>query len=1036
MSGRGPRSRGALAPSLILKSRSSRATRGGGAPAPWAATAFIVALLLASAPSLHSADSIPSKTTYSKAYGATKNAVAVDPAKDLPRYPAVEPQDAIATWQVKPGFALQLAAHEPQVRDPIAICFDERGRMFVCEMNDYSEMRDATPHLGRISMLEDKDGDGYYETSVIFADDLPWPTGLIWANGGLYVGATPDLWRFEDRDGDGRAEVREKIYTGFGTGLKILNVQGLMNSFQWGQDNRIHVLAGGGNRGAITCLKRPELPAQELGGRDFWFDPRTLEFGLEPGGAQYGMSFDDYGRKFACSNSDHLQYWVHDEPRPGLPPARQSIAVDGGAAEVFRISPDEPWRIIRTRWRIAGVVKGTVEGGGRVSGYFTGATGTTVYRGDAYGADFVNNTFSGDAGGQLVHRKIIRAAADGVSLIGERPADERGYEFAASRDTWVRVVNFANAPDGCLHLCDMYREVIEHPWSIPDEIKQHLDLNSGHDRGRIYRIVPTGTDWQRRNHADLSQATTAELVKTLAHPNGWHRDTAARLLYERQDRAAAPLLTKLVAGIPSPLARLHALSALDGLGALDADLVLAALGDGDAQVRERGLLIARRAAFAKEERISAKLIALTDDPAPRVRFQLALTLGALPPERSAAALLSLVRNESLSPWIRAAVLSASPAHVRAIFADENGRTFLATAEGAIAGAQVISILAASEAEASGLRSLIAFVADKPNSDLLRALGEGLRRRGMTIQKADPQGLLGDVFAAAAANAIDDGMKDSVRSDAIRMLSFAPPAKSTPVLTACLAAGQPGRVQAAAIATLAESPSHDVTKKLIAHWPGLAKNGQQAALTALLARDERATELLAAIQAGTIPAAALDAAQVQNLAQHKDATISALAKKALVSVIPPSRAEVTAKFQPALAAKGDAARGQAVFMQRCFTCHRAAGQGMAVGPDLITVKTKGRDALLTAILEPHKEVAAQFIAYTVNTKDGQVLNGIVTSDDATSLTLKMMAGAEMTIPRRNIKGSSSTGQSLMPEGLEAGLDVPGMADLLTFIETLK
>src|SRR5258706_16299794 len=131
------------------------------------------------------------------------------------------------------------------------------------------------------------------------------------------------------------------------------------------------------------------------------------------------MSFDNDGPKFACSNSDHLQYFVYDaryaarNPFFSMPNPRQSIAADGGAAEVFRISPEEPWRIIRTRWRIAGVVKGMVEGGGRVSGYFTGATGTTVYRGDAYGADFVDNTFTGDAGGQLVHRKKIYP--DGVS---------------------------------------------------------------------------------------------------------------------------------------------------------------------------------------------------------------------------------------------------------------------------------------------------------------------------------------------------------------------------------------------------------------------------------------------------------------------------------------------------------------------------------------------------------------------------------------------------------------------------------------------
>jgi putative membrane-bound dehydrogenase-like protein len=340
---------------------------------------FFAAALIAAA-IVSAADNPRSKATYAQIYGETKSPVAVDPAKDLPRYPAVEPGAAPGTWKVKPGFKLELAAHEPIVRDPIAITFDENGRMFVCEMIDYSEERDRTPHLGRISLLEDKDADGFYETSTVFADDLAWPTGLIWANGGLFVGATPDIWRFEDRDGDGKAEVREKVFTGFGLGLQRLNVQALLNSFQWGQDNRVHVQSSSGNRGKIKSLKRPDLPEAELATRDFWFDPRTYEFGFEAGGAQYGMSFDDYGRKFGCSNSDHLQFWVYDDRYAGrnpyftLPSARQSIAADGGAAEVFRISPDEPWRIIRTRWRIGGVVKGVVEGGGRVSGYFTGAT--------------------------------------------------------------------------------------------------------------------------------------------------------------------------------------------------------------------------------------------------------------------------------------------------------------------------------------------------------------------------------------------------------------------------------------------------------------------------------------------------------------------------------------------------------------------------------------------------------------------------------------------------------------------------------------
>src|SRR4051812_8930087 len=480
--------------------------------------------------------------------------LAVDP-KELPRFAAVETKDAAASFQVRPGFHIELAAGEPLVTSPIAVCFDENGRMFVLEMRDYSEDRDVTPHLGRVRMLEDTDGDGRYDKATIFADDLAWPTALIWANDGLFVLATPDLIRFEDRDGDGRAEKREIIFTGFQSEAKALNVQGLPNSLLWGPDNQIHLQVP--TTGASRIRRPNEKDAPPRIG-DFYFDPRTYKWGNEAGGGQYGMSYDNAGRRFTCNNSDHLRTFIYDsrltEKLTAPPSPLASIAADGPAAEVFRISPDEPWRVIRTRWRVSGRVKGIVEGGGRVSGYFTGATGTTVYRGDAYPPEYVGDTFTGDAGGNLVHHKRLRA--DGVSLIGERPADEKNLEFVASRDTWFRPVNFANAPDGSLYIVDMYREVIEHPNSIPEEIKKLVDLTSGRDRGRIWRLAPDG--FKPKPPPKLGAATTEQLIKTLGHANGWHRDTATRLLWERQDPAGVTLLKQTLHESPSALARLHA----------------------------------------------------------------------------------------------------------------------------------------------------------------------------------------------------------------------------------------------------------------------------------------------------------------------------------------------------------------------------------------------------------------------------------------------------------------------------------------------
>ena len=981
---------------------------------------------------------------------AMKSTATVDPQKDLPRYPAVEPKDAVATWKTKAGFKLELAANEPQVRDPIAITFDEKGRMFVCEMIDYSERREVTPHLGRISLLEDKDGDGVYETSTVFADDLPWPTGLIWANGGLYVGATPDIWRFEDRDGDGRAEVREKIFTGFGTGLKALNVQTLLNSFQWGQDNRIHVQSANGNRGKIKNLKRPDLPEEELAARDFWFDPRTYEFGFEAGGAQYGMSFDNYGRKFACSNSDHLQFWVYDDRYAGrnpfftMPATRRSIAADGGAAEVFRISPDESWRIVRTRWRIGGVVKGMVEGGGRVSGYFTGATGTTVYRGDGYGADFLNNTFTGDAGGQLVHRKKIYP--DGVSLIGRRPDDELTFEFAASTDTWVRAVNFANAPDGCLYLCDMYREVIEHPWSIPTEIKQYLDLNNGNDRGRIYRIAPSAPGWKRRALVPLGAMSTAELVATLEHPNGWHRDTASRLLYERQDQAAVPLLRKLVRDAKLPLARHHALGALDGLNALDDDSLLSGLADNDEHVRERAIVLTEKGlrSATLSPALAEKLAALADDPAERVCFQLAFTLptavvaapsSAMKQLLNAAYIRLAVRYADHS-WISAALLSGPPDAVAGVLFPAMTRDVDQAKKKVPFVAKLVEIRAASKFVDQDA-ALLAFVAQRDTDPLwLRALGEGLQRAGTSIEQVDTGHQLLAVFTQAAETALGKQNSTASRVSAIELLGVASLAQSRTALIACLGSGQPEVVQVAAIHVLAQHSASEVTALLLQHWNDYAAKARQAVLAACLAREERARALLEAIGQQKIKPAELSAAQVQGLAQHPTIAIAALAKTVLASVIPPSRAEVTAKYQAAVALAGNAGRGRMQYLGRCQVCHRAGGEGMALGPDLITVKTKGREALLTAILDPNKEVAPQFIGYEVNTKDGNAYSGIIARDDAAGLSLRLMGGAEIAVPRTKIKNSRSSGQSLMPEGLEAGMSVPDLADLLSFIEEQK
>ncbi|MDF1862271.1 MAG: c-type cytochrome [Verrucomicrobiales bacterium] len=455
-------------------------------------------------------------------------------ADEFPRVPATEPADVFDTFEIAPGFSLKLAAHEPAVMDPIAMTFDEHGRAYVVEMRGYSERRNE--ELGQIRLLTDTNGDGIFDQSSVFKKGLRWPTAVICYKGGIFVGATPDVFYFKDTDGDGICDEEKTVFTGFGEGAPKLNMQALFNSFRWGPDNRIWG-ATARNGGTITRPGDSSFEPVNVRGADFSFDPETLDFRAENGTAQYGMSFDDRGRRFICSNSQHILWVAYErsqvKPNPwfSLPSPLVNIPDDGAAAPVYRISPDEPWRIVRTRWRVAGVVKGVVEGGGRVSGYFTSATGVHLYWGNAFGPEFRNNAFIGDVGSNLVHRKIVKQKDGSVGLMATRPDPDEKTEFLRSRDNWFRPTSFTTGPDGCLYITDMYRETIEHPWSLPEPIKKHVDLNSGFERGRIYRVEPDQFPYPKID--SLANATDDELEGLLTHDNDWHRTTARRLLFER-----------------------------------------------------------------------------------------------------------------------------------------------------------------------------------------------------------------------------------------------------------------------------------------------------------------------------------------------------------------------------------------------------------------------------------------------------------------------------------------------------------------------
>ncbi len=287
-------------------------------------------------------------------------------------------------------------------------------------------------------------------------------------------------------------------------------------------------------------------------------------------------------------------------------------------------------------------------------GFFTSATGVTIYRGNAYADSFRGNVFIGDVGGNLVHRKTL--TPDGVSFVAKR-ADE-GAEFLTSTDTWFRPVNFVNGPDGCLYILDMYRETIEHPASIPEDIKAHLDLESGHDRGRIWRLTPP--DWRNARPPRLDELSVVELAGQLASSNVWRRETAQRLLRERRDEWPADGLRSLLPDTLPPEGRVQVLWLHQCCGELRAEDLEAAGRDASPAVRRQAVRLTAemlpRVANEEQHRLESLLKLRAVDNDAGVQFQVALSLAACPEEVASAIVSELVHRESLDRDVRTALL--------------------------------------------------------------------------------------------------------------------------------------------------------------------------------------------------------------------------------------------------------------------------------------------------------------------------------------------------------------------------------------------
>jgi putative membrane-bound dehydrogenase-like protein len=1026
--------------------------------------------------------------------GSIHAADKITPATDAPR--PLPPEESRKTFHLPNGLRIELVASEPSLAEPTGACFDGRGRLFVCELHGYNrdgyydiielnksgvldkavrripatrqaEERAARDTYGTIKLLESTKGDGHFDRTTVFADHLPPCYGVVPARDGVIAICAPSTVFLADRDGDGKAEVREELFTGFGVG----EIWSRISNPRWGLDNWIYVASGATSGGTI---RGPHLKKEvQLGNTCFRFKPDGSR--LEPvsgGTSGFGLAFDDWGDRFLVTNQQHALY-VAPLPFEALSRNPYAAAVNpvvnicsyGHPARAFPKSKPDPWR--RRRGEQPEWVKfyGSAE---TDAGLFTSACAPTIYQADLFPEPYRGNHFSCEPAQNLIHRCILEP--NGAAYIARRA--DLGTEFLTSTDAWFRPVNLTIGPEGALYIVDMYREIIEDYSAIPRYLQQQYaeGLRNGWDKGRIWRVVPDRP--REAVPSNLSRGDTSALVAELTSPNVWRRLTAQRLLVERGDSKAVPDLKALAITGKTPQARLHALHVLDGLSALTPDVVEQALADEHFAVRAHALQLAERW-LDREPSLLGKAVTLVRDPHPKVRLQLAFSLGESKDARALEALALLAQRDGNDHWAQAAILSSVATRsgqligllLRRREAKGHGALLLRPLA-AVVGArkqseeindllQVLSAIKGPDGPDAQIQALTGLVEGLGrgtqstkvalrDEKALAALLEGpsrevkllaLRAAG-SMQLHDAPAVRG-AYRSALATGLDPRHTVAERRDALELLRGADASEVRP-LQRLLTPREPLELQLAAIQALSDTGGPGVVPVLLKELKGQTPRAQAAILDALCSRKERLPLLLDAIEKGVVDASSLPLARQTQLLEAPDSDIRTRARRLLATrATSEDRKKVLERYQASLRLRPELKRGKEVFEQQCMKCHQLNGSGLAVGPDLAAIQNRPDESLLIDILDPSSTITVGHKSYQIVTTNGKVYIGVLAEETATSVTLRREKGEQDIILRKDIDEMVASAKSLMPDGIEKEISLQDMANLLGYLrESLR
>jgi putative membrane-bound dehydrogenase-like protein len=969
----------------------------------------------------------------------------------------VEARDSLKWMHVHPGYRLELVACEPQVVDPVDIAFGDDGSLWVVEMSDYPRGPSSPGERpkGRIRKLHDRDQDGFFETSHVFADGLLFPTGIqLWRDGAL-VTVAGQLLFLQDTNADGTADTTSVWADGFAQE----NSQLRANHPTWAWNQWLYV-ANGLRGGEIALLHegRDASTKLQLAGFDLRMDPKAKRSELITGAAQFGLTFDDAGRRYICSNRNpciEVLIEQQDVARSPLAGLSQLIADSVPAGEQSQVRP------LTQAWTTSNLH----------AGQFTAACGVLATNSRHLPQSDNGHVLVCEPTGSLVHHRALKRVAGRTVPSDAMPA----HEFIASRDPWFRPVNLKLGPDDAVYIVDMYRAVIEHPDWVPAELQHRPDERFGDDRGRIYRLVQSTTaESENQNNAfhelartPISALSASDQAKKVDHPHAWHRETASRLLYHANlPSDAVPILKTICTQGTSRDGKLRAASLLDRFGQLDQATWNALLADPDPAVQ---------AAVWRE-----RLGLLADEPVTVDAKQFEQAFSDFDTGLHACWALADSRSESLHHlWhanrtaIDAVLFDFLADHAQdgrvwmalsAVYRDQLALLFREASHRCIdryasetpeSLSQMNGIWTAMERLAKLLPVESAPNERSSTRDEVRQMVAATRdalaepkQKAFEIRwrLACLQGLLQGPFQSDIRSEADfwnqlaevcqsHNADRELQLPAIRLFAWADSEVATK-LCSQLVQNDDLVIARAALASWSMHDSERLTAELIERMPSAGPQDRVEFFQLLTANDKRIAAMLDAIESGRWSLRILDASQAERLRSIPNPELAKRIQKLLEKSIQADRTAVLERYKPCLELTPNLERGKLLFVKHCSACHRIGQDGYVVGPDISDSRIYLPSQLLLSILDPNRAIDNNYFRYVAATQDGQVVEGVMVESTAKTVTLRGQNAKVTTLNRDEIAHLKATGVSLMPEGIEAQIAIEEMADLIGYIKNWR